>query len=474
MGRRAVEETAKRKEKVKFHFTKAALQKVACPPGQKCVYVYDAHTPTLCARVTPAGTVTFLFSKKVKGVRVRKNLTWTDGERKGSVMRLDTASIDEARKAALAEHGDAAKRPEKYLEGVKGVAAHEITLEKAFEYALEHSPKGRASDLGKRDWDQARDKFLNWMKAHYAHVRTWAELRRDQVTAYKKSLKPTAKSIERGKTKLSDTRLRLLMQPIVQTGNYMLTEHQIANVTQNLGLSAKLSKKTASVYLVDVLNFLDFLRDQQLYSLEAGAALQGLAGLQLLEALRLTWSKVDFKRKLVEISGEVKNEFRNRVIPIHKRCIEALERAHKNRTVKQVQELSGGYVVTSPSGEGFIDVSWQNYSVRLGKAIRAWNPKVDWAPKDLRNCLFTLGRDSGFAGSVLEEYCGHAAQGVTQKHYTPRLGSATEGEAEQLEYQMGIFRKIVVDNIEAKVKEIRAKKGAKAAVVNVAPAESES
>jgi len=99
------------------------------------------------------------------------------------------------------------------------------------------------------------------------------------------------------------------MQPITQVSRHMWLEYEIPNVAERLGLGAKLNKPPAPVYLADVLAFLEHLRARGLASLEAGAALAGLGGLALLEVLRLAWGKVDLKHGLIEVSGEVKNQY---------------------------------------------------------------------------------------------------------------------------------------------------------------------
>ena len=48
----------------------------------------------------------------------------------------------------------------------------------------------------------------------------------------------------------------------------------------------------------------------------------------------LAWDRVDLERGLIEIRGEVKNEYRNRVIPVCRRVVEALNRPVGQRDVK--------------------------------------------------------------------------------------------------------------------------------------------
>lgn len=431
----------------RFRLTKSALLAVKVPEGKPNLSVFDNEVRGLGCRISKTGGMVMFIYKKVNGRPVRKTLGAYHPGPGG-------ASVEDFRSKARVELGQIADDPDKWLEGEATVEADEITIEKAFSLALKASKRGT---MALRDWNQARDKFMAWLKANHPHIVTWAKLRRVHVREYMEAQQPTEKSLDRGITALSPTRLRLIMQPVSQTARFMWLEHEIPNVAERLGLSARLVKTPAPVYLEDVLGLLDHLRDAGMVSYEAGAALAALAGLQLLEALRLTWNRVDLRRGLVEVSGEVKNPYRSRVIPIPARCLEALKRASEARTLEAVESVDGGHVITSSSGAPFIDVSWQNYSVRLGRAMKAWNPKINWAPKDLRNCIMTLGALRGFAGDVLEQYVGHAPRSVTARNYIPRLSSASIGEAAELDRQMKVFRKLVVDHVENEIEAIRAK-----------------
>jgi integrase len=182
--------------------------------------------------------------------------------------------------------------------------------------------------------------------------------------------------------------------------------------------------------------------------------LQGLGGLQLQEALRLNWDRVDLERGLVEISGELKNDYRERVIPVCSMLLDILKRADERRRSVKVQTLGHeDPVVPNPSGFSFVRThgSWKNYANRLRKAIHAWNPKLDWTPKDLRNCLPTLAELEGVGGTIFEQYIGHSPKTITERHYVPRIASVTEGEEDELDRQMQHFRRLVVDHIECKM-----------------------
>ncbi|MCX7013891.1 MAG: hypothetical protein NTW86_15290 [Candidatus Sumerlaeota bacterium] len=62
----------------------------------------------------------------------------------------------------------------------------------------------------------------------------------------------------------------------------------------------------------------------------------------------------------------------------------------------------------------------------------AWNPRLEWQPKDLRNCLPTFEAREGLLTDVVEQYLGHAPRTVTARHHIPRLGSVHGGGSSRL------------------------------------------
>jgi integrase len=239
------------------------------------------------------------------------------------------------------------------------------------------------------------------------------------------------------------------MQPLLQTAGFMHREYGFPNIGERMGIGSKLKTEPKVVYLRDVQDFCDALREQNSH-LEVGACLQGLAGLQLLEALRLQWKNVDLNLGLIEITGETKNTYRNRVIPVCGRVLEALRRAEKTRRARKDRVLRVvEHVVVGERGQSYEDFT--SYSRQMGNAIRAWNGQCGWAPKDLRNCLPTLAVMEGIHGTVWEQYIGHAPKTVTERHYVPRLSAATAGESEALQRQMDLFRRFVVQPVEDKL-----------------------
>lgn len=303
--------------------------------------------------------------------------------------------------------------------------------------ALNESLKATSRREGSRkQWNDDVRRFLAWLVNHYPDCKYWHMLNRQIVREYL--------SVYNGK---SDNTKRLLSQPIRQTAGYMSREYGYHNFAERLGTGTKNVKETPDVYLMDVVAFCDFVREFN-PRIEAGVALQGLAGLQLQEATRLTWDRVNLEKGIIEISGEVKNEYRNRVIPVADRVIEALKRCY--RLQQQFGEENiievNNHVLLSPQGYDFCKW-WKNYSQEVDKAIKAWNPQLKWTPKDLRNCLPTFAVMAGLQNDFWEQYSGRAPRTIYAKHYVPRLATVSKGEREALEQQMKFFHFHVVDHL---------------------------
>lgn len=324
------------------------------------------------------------------------------------------------------------------------------SLALAFAEALRQTKRGVGA---RRDWLRDQERFMRWLLRHHSDCRLWSQLRRSMVRSYIESLNG-----------LSPNSVRIALQPITQTAGYMSREYQVPNVAERLGIGSALVRTPAHVYLSDVVRFLGWLHERE-PRLEVGAALQGFAGLQLQEALRLTWDKVDLDRGLIEVSGEVKNPYRKRVIPVCSRLLISLQQESR-RAVGKIRS-DWGPVVRSPEGFSYAENrdSWKNYSHAMGKLIRAWNPEIGWAPKDLRNCLPTFAMAEGLQSDVWEQYIGHVPRSVTAKHYVPRLGSKSLGEADALVRQMRIFRTQVIEPVE---RAIEGGEGAKILIVPTA------
>jgi integrase len=313
-----------------------------------------------------------------------------------------------------------------------------LSVSDAFGEALDST---RRRDGSRQYWLKDQKKFTSWINEAYHEVEFFDQITRAHIRQYMASELASR----------SDNGIRLALQPIVQTAGYMAREYGIPNVTVRLGLVQSLIRPTPMVAMTDVIDFINWLAER-CPRIAAGAALQGLAGLQLQEALRLTWDRVDLERGLIEITGEVKNDYRERVIPVCSFVAAAL------LNVWASQGGPGqGVVIRTSTGLGYTRKDgWRQYSHELRNWMREWNNDLSWAPKDLRNCLPTFATMAGIKNDLWEQYIGHAPASITAKHYVPKLTSASIGEREALLSAMDTLRKIVTAEIELEIERIKA------------------
>lgn len=302
----------------------------------------------------------------------------------------------------------------------------------AFEETLGQT---RRAERAVKHWRRYQVRFMEWFVSHYPDCQTWAQLTRAMVRGY----------IRENFAGRAANTIRLAVQPLTQTGGYMAREYQIPNVTERLGIGNKLAKTPPMVHLADVLDFLKWFAEKE-PRLAAGVALQGLVGLQMQEALRLTWDKVDLERGWIEISGEVKNAYRVRVLPVCDVALDHLRRAARFRTGEPVEDIKAP-VVPSPTGCSYADGynSWINYSRVVRQRLKEWNPGIDWTTKVLRNCLPTFAIINGLHNDVWEQNIGHVPRSVTAQHYLPQLATVSRGQEQALARQMAILRMQVVN-----------------------------
>ncbi len=310
-----------------------------------------------------------------------------------------------------------------------------LSLAEVFQMTARSIARGEVS---LRQWWYDVERFLRWLVQHYSQCTYWHQLSRQVVRQYLAVYRDRSTNTQRH-----------ALVPIRQASRYMALEYGFQNFAEGMGVGKRLKSTPKEVYLPDVLAFCVFLRER-CPRIETGIALQGLAGLQLMEATRLTWDRVDLKRGLIEISGQVKNEYRNRVIPVCSRVRKALERAYKARRDAKVQPMRDA-VLLDGHGNPFRD--YLVYSKTVRKQLRQWNPKVEWAPKDLRNCLPTFAATKGLLNDVWEQYLGHSPKTITARHYIPRLASPSLGEGEALQRQVKLFESLVLDPLEQAILE---------------------
>lgn len=149
-----------------------------------------------------------------------------------------------------------------------------------------------------------------------------------------------------------------------------------------------------------------------------GVALQGLSGLQLQEALRLTVPKVNLEAGTITIEGKVKNRWRVRRILFP----------------EIVRDIQREAIETATDGDERIvrhgGRDWKAYSSLLEGVLDRWaGGRRPIPPKDLRNTLPTVATNGGWAGYFVNRCLGHSPQTIAERHYhgeVSRCGKSLE------------------------------------------------
>ncbi len=270
--------------------------------------------------------------------------------------------------------------------------------------------------------------FLRWIDEE--GLTYWHELRYEHILKYKHQLE--------SKNLAHDT-IRLYLLPVRRAARWAAANwpKEYVNVCEGLRLSK--NRSNSSIYdenegnpylpIHQVLDFLDYLsRDPNRDQLVIGVALQGLMGLQLQEALRLSWGKIDFKEETITIDGMVKNRFRIRKIPMVSVVSWILRQSHQNQSSSN--PLISKYA------------AYDNYSHAVKREMKRWNPEASIKPKDLRNTIQTAAIDGGWYGYYVQRYVGHAPTTIGERHY----------HGDQGKRMQPLFKEKVVKRIEEEIK----------------------
>ena len=342
-----------------------------------------------------------------------------------------------ARRRFTAETKEEALELAPVIAGLKSPRSKRRTSMKLLDAFEETFSKSNRRPSSIKDWRYQVYRFLAWIADEYPLISEWGDLDGLILSEY----------LDTFTGKAHHTR-RLAIQPITQTAHYMSRIYDYPLVQCQIGKAPKGETKT--VHLVDVLDFLSFVRSHPDHShYEVGIALQSLAGLQLQEATRLTWDRVRLDIETIEISGEVKNEFRLRAIPVVSYVVGALERAAAYQKRKGFRQ---DHIQATKMGLFYSGTQYREYSKGVKQAITAWNPKVDWKPKDLRNTLETWSSRSGLRNDIWERYVGHALSNPIAEAYVSKMAKtihpATRGEEAQLMDDLEVYRKQVIHPLE--------------------------
>lgn len=251
--------------------------------------------------------------------------------------------------------------------------------------------------------------FLEWVDK--MGLVYWEDLRFEHLQSYYKHLV---------QKEMSYDGVRLYLIPIRRTAFWMAANwpKQYVNFGQSFRLSktdfcsTNYSDEKGNPFLSihEALDFLVWLlKDANKINLAIGVALQTLVGLQMQEALRLTWEKINPVEGTIIIEGVVKNQFRIRKIPIPKLVIDLLQ-FYRGQNDRDSNLVVSGYA------------TFVNYSHALRREFGRWKPNLELKPKDLRNTLQTTAIDNGWYGFYVQRYVGHAPTTIGERYYHGNQG----------------------------------------------------
>ena len=136
----------------KLGFTVSALEHATCPADKERVTIYDARTPGLAVRITPAGAKTFILYRKVNGRPQRVRL--------GGFPEI---AIEQARKLATAASGDIAKGVDPMAEK-RQARTRGMNIGQLWDWYLENHAKPR-----KRSYKDDEQRYKMHIKPTFEH-----------------------------------------------------------------------------------------------------------------------------------------------------------------------------------------------------------------------------------------------------------------------------------------------------------------
>jgi len=147
--------------------------------------------------------------------------------------------------------------------------------------------------------------------------------------------------------------------------------------------------------------FLEFLEATGRDRLIPYIALQALAGLRIMEMLRLDFTEnLNLSEPSIIVEGQVKNTHSLRKIPIPDLLADIL--AEHQLGIDEHRKFGTRH----------------SYYHALDRALRAWMKPRPIEPKGLRRTISCEADLGGWAGVAVERYLGHAPRSVREAHYT--------------------------------------------------------
>ena len=154
----------------------------------------------------------------------------------------------------------------KELAGLEAPKSKRFTIAEAFKDCTEATFRDCGKATLKVHWYWTK-RFMQWLAIHHPNCTHWDLLRCGIVDNYVRSHEWSNQAHP--------------IRPIRRTALYMTRMYGVANFLDGYRVKSALKTTPAEVYLVDAVLLLDWLKERGELRLETGAALQGLAGLQL-------------------------------------------------------------------------------------------------------------------------------------------------------------------------------------------------
>lgn len=261
-------------------------------------------------------------------------------------------------------------------------------------------------------WCQSKG-LAFWRQVDYAAIEGYANalLHGDRTTGFKSHEPKTVQNY---------------LEVVRRTSRWMARQFRghFHDEARDYQVSARHQKKKPKLWLRigRVVDFLEWLNDYPWRDhIIAGVALQGLCGMRLREAWRLTWRSVNLDRGLVSVQEEPeglpKNKDSYRTIPLPALVWDLLREARNQagNITRETRVIPSG----PEGGEGH-----RPYARLVRNALLKWGSKLP--TNDLRNTLMSEAKRRGWNQTFVRMYVGHAGTDMAELHY---LGTQEDAPA---------------------------------------------
>ena len=116
---------------------------------------------------------------------------------------------------------------------------------------------------------------------------------------------------------------------------------------------------------------------------------------------------------------------RNRIVPIHSRIRELVEKNYEKAAA-----LGSPTLFNDENGQQGMSLTYDKYRGRFNKIRKRFS--LDHRPHDTRHTFITLAKEAGVNEYILKLIVGHAIVDVTEKVYTHRTIEELRAEIEKI------------------------------------------